>query len=264
MHGPEPVAGPAGPAQTPAGGGDVLSAAQCAAWRSDGALFVTDLLPSTLSTGIAEAVSGVPGRSGARRAFPHAKRIALCNGAALEPRLLRAAAQLLGVQDDAQLRLTQGVLRADFANTEGGAADAGMHRDFEENSLVVLASEPDAVHVILFFDDVAQSGGATSYLTPAGEERTAAHASGSALLIKMDTFYRQGAVAPAGTEATAANPQVAIDAAMEAARDQVLGGLMQVMEAHDLPLGILDTLLSEVESAIEAPDDIVKSARDPR
>ena len=44
---------------------------------------------------------------------------------------------------------------------------------------------------------------------------------------------------------------------MEQARDEALGGLTAVMEDHDLPLGILDTVLSEVEHAIEDPADII-------
>ena len=113
----------------PAGGasGEVLSAAQCAAWRSDGAIFLSELLPPALADGIVEAAAVLtdPERGGPLR-FPHTRRIALCNDAALEPRLLRAAAQLLGVEDD-QLRLTQSVGNVDFAGQSSGAADPGMH-----------------------------------------------------------------------------------------------------------------------------------------
>ena len=132
-----------------------------------------------------------PERGGPLR-FPHMRRIALCNDAALEPRLLRAAAQLLGVEDD-QLRLTQSVANADFAGQSSGAADPGMHRDLEENSLVALLAEPDAVHIILSFDDASQSGGATTFRTA---EHTAEHTAGSALLLKMGTLWRKDAVAP--------------------------------------------------------------------
>ena len=228
----------------PAGGasGEVLSAAQCAAWRSDGAVFLSELLPPALADGIVEAAAVLtdPERGGPLR-FPHMRRIALCNDAALEPRLLRAAAQLLGVEDD-QLRLTQSVVNADFAGQSSGAADPGMHRDFEENSLVALPAEPDAVHIILSFDDASQSGGATTFRTAGGAEHTAEHTAGSALLLKMDTLWRQDAVAPppAGEgeagPSSAAEAQAALDAAMEAARDQLLGGLTEVMTAHNLPL----------------------------
>ena len=148
--------------------GEVLSAAQCAAWRSDGAIFLSELLPPALADGIVEAAAVLadPERGGPLR-FPHMRRIALCNDAALEPRLLRAAAQLLGVEDD-QLRLTQSVVNADFAGQSSGAADPGMHRDFEENSLVALPAEPDAMHIILSFDDASQSGGATTFRTAGG------------------------------------------------------------------------------------------------
>jgi hypothetical protein len=124
--------------------GEALSAAQCAAWRSDGAVFLSELLPPALADGIVEAAAVLtdPERGGPLR-FPHMRRIALCNDAALEPRLLRAAAQLLGVEDD-QLRLTQSVVNADFAGQSSGAADPAMHRDLEENSLVALLAEPDA------------------------------------------------------------------------------------------------------------------------
>ena len=81
--------------------GEVLSAAQCAAWRSDGAVLLSELLPPALADGIVEAAAVLadPERGGPLR-FPHMRRIALCNDAALEPRLLRAAAQLVGVEDD--------------------------------------------------------------------------------------------------------------------------------------------------------------------
>ena len=48
-------------------------------------------------------------------------------------------------------------------------------RDFEENSLVALPVEPDAVHIILSFDDASQSGGATTFRTAGGAEHTAEH-----------------------------------------------------------------------------------------
>eukprot|EP01046_Picozoa_sp_COSAG06_P005527 COSAG06_NODE_248_length_19147_cov_105.719656_5_plen_204_part_00 len=103
--------------------GEVLSAAQCAAWRSDGAILLSELLPPALADGIAEAAAVLtdPERGGPLRS-PHTRRIALCSDAALEPRLLRAAAQLLGVEDD-QLRLTQSVVNADFAGQSSGASD---------------------------------------------------------------------------------------------------------------------------------------------
>ena len=133
-HAPQP------PARQPHPG-EVLSAAQCAAWRSDGAIFLSELLPPALADGIVEAAAVLtdPERGSPLR-FPHTRRIALCNDAALELRLLRAAAQLLGVEDD-QLRLTQSVVNADFAGQSSGAADPGMHRDLEENSLVALLAE---------------------------------------------------------------------------------------------------------------------------
>eukprot|EP01046_Picozoa_sp_COSAG06_P094442 COSAG06_NODE_40602_length_400_cov_0.883721_1_plen_60_part_10 len=43
----------------PAGGapGEVVSAAQCAAWRSDAAVFLSELLPPALADGIVEAAA---------------------------------------------------------------------------------------------------------------------------------------------------------------------------------------------------------------
>lgn len=247
---PEPVG-------NPEGAGDVLSASQLAAWHSDGAIFVSGVLPDRLVSAAVEAGAHLddPQRDGPLR-FPHTRRIAVANDVALEPRLLRAAAQLLGVQDD-ELRLIQSVVQASFAGRKSGEADPNMHRDFEENSLVALPAEPEAVHIVLSFDDISQSGGATTFATCAGEERTASHTAGSALLLKMDTLWRQDAVAlPADNAASTALSAVQAGAAVEAAGNQLLGELTKVMHEHDLPLAILDTLVSEIEYTLEEPQDI--------
>lgn len=254
---PEPVG------QRDEDGGDVLSASQCVAWHSDGALFVSELLPAPLLMTAVEAAARLddPVHSRPLR-FPHTGRTAVINDVALEPRLLRAAAQLLGVQDN-ELRLIQSVVHADFAGQKSGEADLSMHRDFEENSLVALPAEAEAVHIILSLDDVLQSGGTTTFATSSGDERTAHHTVGSALLLKMDTLWRQDAVAPPvddGVVSTSlSDGQMDHWTTVEVAGNQLLVELTEVMRKHDLPLAILDTLVSEIEYTLEGPDDVAEA-----
>eukprot|EP01043_Picozoa_sp_COSAG02_P008671 COSAG02_NODE_282_length_25773_cov_1666.149762_7_plen_463_part_00 len=254
---PEPVG------QRDEGGGDVLSTSQCVAWHSDGAVFVSELLPGPLLSAAVEAGVRLDDAERSRPLrFPHTGRIAVNNDVALEPRILRAAAQLLGVQDD-ELRLIQSVVHADFAGQASGEADLSMHCEFEKNSLVALPAEAEAVHIILSLDDVLQSGGATTFTTSSGDERTAHHAVGSALLLKMDTPWCQDAVTPPVSDdlvsTSSSGGQVDHGTTVEVAGNQLLVELTEVMRKHDLPLAILDTLVSEIEYSLEGPDDIAEA-----
>lgn len=101
-------------ASAPAGATDdsePLTAAQIAAWRSSGVVVLRPgLLPLTLLADVrrdALRSFGAPGRADDALAFPSTASTA-ANVVTLHPRLLRAAAQLLGVPT-LSLRLTQSV-----------------------------------------------------------------------------------------------------------------------------------------------------------
>ena len=249
----------------------MLSPAQCQEWQTTGALLVSGLIPAELVQGVVGQAAAAqvtiqisdPAPAGLR--FPHAKDVSLCNDVALHPGLLEAAAQLLGEPAGAiGLVLTQSLL---VASTAAGAGDeAGLRRGLEENTL--LAASPtgqhEAVHVMLFFDDSDEVGGATTVLDLAtGKERAVRSQPGTALFIGMETRYRQGqpTVAAVGAGAAGGCDSAAVmqaAASMEAAREQsVLSSLTKVMEEAGLPLGPLDSLLSELEGTLTDAADIL-------
>jgi hypothetical protein len=96
-------------------------------------------------------------------AFPCADSHAL-NEATLHPRLLAAVAQLLGEDGVAGLRLTQSEAWLKSSVAQEPNHDQRMHCDFPNHTLTMPPahdSQPEAVSMLAFWDDVDEVGGPT-------------------------------------------------------------------------------------------------------
>jgi hypothetical protein len=164
---------------------DVLTAAQVAAWRERGFALVDGVLPSSRverARDDAAAAFPAPGSaetedvndfgSGGRMEFP--TESAAVNALTLHPRLLRAVAQLLGVEV-VDLRLTQSDLwpkygRRTRTGGERDNSDQRMHVDYPNHTLTHPPpwDAPEAVELILYLSDVDECGGATAVVPRLG------------------------------------------------------------------------------------------------
>ena len=160
----------------------VLAADQVARWRSKGWLVVDGIWPEPLIAEARRQAQAVhlpqpkstqePAPRSHTRFPQHPTRLSAVIQIALCPRLLQAAAQLLGLPDAHGLRLIMSNLLPkhgswDPATTPLDEADVTeeLHQDFGNNTLVVPPlTEPDAVIVILYYTDVERCLGSTLFV----------------------------------------------------------------------------------------------------
>lgn len=166
---------------------DVLARCQVEQWREQGFALVGGVLPADLlrearedaaaafpSAGSAEAEAMHDFGGRGRMVFPTSS--AAVNAITLHPRLLRAAAQLLGVPV-AELRLTQSEVwpkygRREKAGGEGDNLDQRMHVDYPNHTLAHPPpwDAPEAVELIVHLDDAEACGGATALVPRTGPD----------------------------------------------------------------------------------------------
>ncbi len=187
---PEPCGASGGDGTDPAAGTAVLGAAQVERWRTEGYAFVDGLFDAEMIdrlTAAAIARFPAPGTAEAERVsdfgsatggkplvFP--ADVEAFNRVTLDPRLLAAIGQLLGVHVD-ELRLTQSDLWPKYGRTErsGGPydnQDQRIHVDYPNHTLVHPApwDRPEAVEVILYLSDHADCGGSTAVVPREGRD----------------------------------------------------------------------------------------------
>ena len=166
------------------GNGAVLSFDQVNEWRERGFTLVDGVVPdSQLSSARAMADeffsagdSGNPVRdfgSGGRMEFPTG--YSAIDDITLHPRILCAVAQLLAV-DVCELRLTQSDVWAKYGHGEKNGDDRSnddqrIHMDYPNHYITHPPhwDRPEAVEMILYFDDVFSCGGATALVAREGQ-----------------------------------------------------------------------------------------------
>ncbi|MEZ5559720.1 MAG: phytanoyl-CoA dioxygenase family protein [Pseudomonadales bacterium] len=164
-----------------------LIPSQVASWRSQGFAFVSGLFEPELIAALREAAARTfPAAdspeaaavtdfgSGGRLNFP--SRCAPLNAVTLHPRLLAAAAQLLGCPET-EIRLTQSDLwpkygRAGVPSAALDNDDQRIHVDYPNHTLAHPTpwDRPEAVELILYLDDVTECGGATAVVPRSGPD----------------------------------------------------------------------------------------------
>lgn len=163
--------------------GRPLDASQVAGWRTRGATVVDGLVPVGLvhaARSIAAARFGPPPSGpadfGSSGAFTFPTGVSPMDEITLHPRVLAAAAQLLGcgVRD---IRLTQSDVwvkhgRAVRLDDPVDNDDQRMHVDYPNHTLMHPPpwNEPDAVEMIVYADDVDDCGGATAVVLREGDD----------------------------------------------------------------------------------------------
>jgi len=168
-------------------GAPVLHEKQVRSWRENGFALVDGLYASDLiSRARAESLSFFPAAGsvesesvtdyGSEGAMEFPTPSDAINQITLHPRLLAAAAQLLGVHEW-DLRLTQSEPWAKYGRAEKSAGrfdnqDQRMHVDYPNHTLTHPADwdSPEAVSILLYFDAVEECGGATELVPRAGPE----------------------------------------------------------------------------------------------
>ena len=253
VHATPAIEQPSSP-QVAAASSAVLTEQQVLSWREAGFVCVDGLFaPEVVSAAVKESEETFPqpsphesavdlrerysGRSasiGIGRpdiVFPYASPA--LNAMTLEPRLITAAAQLLGETSSSNLRLTQSLLWAKYGAdnplgkrwvVDGERFDHGgdqpLHCDFGDNNLVHPPEDQyDTVSCIVFLDDSSVTGGATgvvprdnefvssiwplpspSHQTPTSmpqlyeREHGVSATRGTAFLYRHDTWHRGTAV----------------------------------------------------------------------
>ena len=166
------------PLQPDDANGRVLPDACVRSWREEGFALVDGLLPTDAVDALARDAAEVfpePGSdasdpirgfgSGGRFVFP--SESAAANRVTLHPRLLGAVAQLLGVPVR-ELRLTQSDVWAKYGRGDDRRgpydnADQRIHVDYPNHTLTHPPrwDEPDAVEILLYLSDEADTGGPT-------------------------------------------------------------------------------------------------------
>lgn len=172
---------------TTADDGLPLSPDQLDRWRTEGAILVDGLLPCDLieqvradahafypQPGSAEAATISDFGSGNEFVFP-AQSDAV-NEVTLHHRLLNAVGQLLG-QNVTDLRLTQSDLWVKYGRERDpdnvyDNSDQRIHVDYPNHSLTHPPAwdSPEAVEMIIYYDDVADTGGATALVPRSGDD----------------------------------------------------------------------------------------------
>lgn len=163
-----------------------LRPAAIQSWREKGFALVNNLLPTDLLTELkqdAESFYPRPGSEeasqfrdfGSSQRFVFPAESAPCNEVTLHPALLGAVADLLGVSV-MDIRLTQSDLWPKYGREATDRArdnnDQRIHVDYPNHTLVHPPpwSRPEAVEVIIFLDDVSDSGGPTAVVPREGDD----------------------------------------------------------------------------------------------
>lgn len=155
-----------------------LTPLQVAQWREKGYVFVSGLLPDSLVAEVKAAAAEKypePGSVEAKRItdfgsfgslnFPSQK--SALNELTLHPNLLGAVAGLLGTEVT-DLRLTQSDLWAKYGRVERQGEqdnqDQRIHIDYPNHTIAHPSPwhRPEAVEMIVYFDDVEATGGGTA------------------------------------------------------------------------------------------------------
>lgn len=174
--------------QTASGSGQgPLGAEQVEQWRTTGACLVDGLLPDHLVEQVrsdADAhypVADSPEAGeirdfGSVNGFVFPSRSDALNEVTLHPRILGACAQLLGLEVG-QLRLTQSDLWVKYGRTGPAVdrydnADQRIHVDYPNHNLAHPTEwhAPEAVEIIVYYDDVATAGGGTAVVPRTGDD----------------------------------------------------------------------------------------------
>jgi hypothetical protein len=177
-------------AQPGTNAGFALQHEQVRSWRENGYALVDGVFPAELiRQARAECVPffPAPGTSesevvtdyGSQGAMEFPSPSGAINDITLHPRLLGAVSQLLGEQVW-NLRLTQSEPWAKYgrATRGGGQADnqdQRMHVDYPNHSLTHPADwdRPEAVSIIIYYDSIADCGGATEFVPRESSEEPA-------------------------------------------------------------------------------------------
>lgn len=167
------------------GAGPVLSPSQAESWRERGFALVNGVLPDSLvmdARRVIDELLPAAGSEGTGRYFGSGGRLVFPTGfpsldeITLHPRLLASVAQLLSVEVR-DLRLTQSDVWAKYGHgqkdgNELSNDDQRIHMDYPNHYLTHPPSwyEPEAVEMILYFDDVESCDGATALVPREGRE----------------------------------------------------------------------------------------------
>jgi hypothetical protein len=164
-----------------------LHRAQIRSWRENGFALVDDLLPTDLiERARAETVAFFPKAGsvesegvtdyGSMGEMEFPTRSDAINDITLHPRLLRAVSQLLGIRIR-DLRLTQSEPWPKYGHQveTGGPLDnqdQRMHVDYPNHTLTHPADwdSPEAVEILIYFDEVEKCGGATEFVPRTGPD----------------------------------------------------------------------------------------------
>ena len=156
-------------------------------WRSSGACLVDGLLPSALVERVRSdahafyPAAGSPEASnindfGSGNEFVFPAQSDAVNEVTLHHRLLSAVAQLLGV-DVVDLRLSQSDLWVKYGrqrdeSNRNDNSDQRIHVDYPNHTLTHPPAwdAPEAVEIIIYYDDVADTGGATALVPRTGDD----------------------------------------------------------------------------------------------
>ena len=164
----------------------VLTDQDVSTWRENGYCLVNDVLPEELlervlaasrevfPAPLSEAAAQITDFGCGQLRFP--SRYDCVNQLALHPRLLAAAAQLLGEPDAMDLRLTQTEIWPKYGRTSTSEkdfkdnADQRMHCDFTSHTLTHPPPwySPDAVEIIIYLSTVEECDGATAVVPRSG------------------------------------------------------------------------------------------------
>ncbi|MCB1693025.1 MAG: phytanoyl-CoA dioxygenase family protein [Pseudomonadales bacterium] len=167
-------------------GGSPLDDSHIASWRNEGYAFVRDLFPGDLidtlrsaaiahypPPGSAEAASIADFGSGGALTFPSV--VPALNELTLYEPFLQGVAQLLDTPVT-ELRLTQSDLWAKYGRDErlgrGDNADQRIHVDYPNHTLAHPTpwDRPEAVEVIVYFDEAEVTGGGTAFVPRQGKD----------------------------------------------------------------------------------------------
>ncbi len=161
-----------------------LTTAQVNRWRDEGYALVSGLMPPELISAIQQAADEKfpgPGSDaagdiadfGSNVNFP--TQIAALNQITLYEPLLDAVAALLGVATE-EIRLTQSDLWPKYGHTQKKGVqdnqDQRIHVDYPNHMLAHPApwDRPEAVEIIIYFDDVEETGGSTAVVPRQGKD----------------------------------------------------------------------------------------------
>ena len=163
-----------------------LSGSQVSQWREQGYVFVGDLLPRDLvaslaaqartrypAAGSADAEKIADFGSGGALTFP--SQVAELNQVTLNDRLLGAVSDLLGVPVG-EIRLSQSDLWPKYGRQESRGvqdnSDQRIHVDYPNHTIAHPApwDSPEAVEMILYLNDIDDSGGYTAVVPRKGKD----------------------------------------------------------------------------------------------